>query len=45
MFHSIMWLVTAAGVVSFFHLPRKTSEARWLAVVCATVWLGFNFFC
>ena len=44
LFHSMMWLVTAAGVVFFFQLPRKASEARWLAVVCATVWLGYNVF-
>jgi hypothetical protein len=44
LFHSVMWLVTAAGIVIFFQLPRKTSEARWLAVVCATVWLGYNAF-
>src|SRR6202165_5998395 len=42
LFHSIMWLVTAAGVVSFFQLPRKTSEARWLAVGFGTGWLGFS---
>jgi hypothetical protein len=44
LFHSMMWLVTAAGLAAFFHLPRKASEARWLAVVCATVWLGYNVF-
>jgi hypothetical protein len=44
LFHSMMWLVTVAGVVFFFQLPRKASEARWLAVVCATVWLGYNVF-
>jgi hypothetical protein len=44
LFHSMMWLVTAAGLVVFVRLPRKTSEARWLAVVCATVWLGYNVF-
>ena len=44
LFHSMMWLVTAAGVACFFQLPRKASEARWLAVVCATVWLGYNVF-
>ena len=44
LFHGMMWLVTAAGVVFFFQLPRKTSEARWLAVICATVWLGYNVF-
>jgi hypothetical protein len=44
LFHSMMWLVTAAGVGCFFQLPRKASEARWLAVVCAAVWLGYNVF-
>jgi hypothetical protein len=44
LFHSMMWLVTAAGLAVFFRLPRKASEARWLAVVCATVWLGYNVF-
>ena len=44
LFHTMMWLVTAAGVAFFFQLPRKASEARWLAVVCATVWLGYNVF-
>ena len=44
LFHSMMWLVTAAGVAFFFRLPRKADEARWLAVVCATVWLGYNVF-
>jgi hypothetical protein len=44
LFHAMMWLVTAVGFVFFFQLPRKSSEARWLAVVCATVWLGYNVF-
>ena len=44
LFHSMMWLVTAAGVGFFFRLQRKAGEARWLAVVCATVWLGYNVF-
>jgi hypothetical protein len=44
LFHSMMWLVTAAGVAFFFRLPRKPGEAQWLAVVCATVWLGYNVF-
>jgi hypothetical protein len=44
LFHSLMWLVTAAGIVFFFRLPRKAGEAQWLAVVCATVWLGYNVF-
>jgi hypothetical protein len=44
LFHAMMWLVTAAGFAAFFTLPRKASEARRLAVVCATVWLGYNVF-
>jgi len=44
LFHSMMWVVTAAGFAFFFQLPHKASEARWLAVVCATVWLGYNVF-
>jgi hypothetical protein len=44
LFHGLMWLVTAAGFISFFQLPRKASEARWLAVICATVWVGYNVF-
>ena len=42
--HAMMWSVTAVGAVVFFQLPGKASEARWLAVVCATVWLGYNVF-
>ncbi len=42
LFHSMMWLVTAAGIVFFFQSSRKVSEACWLAVICATVWLGYN---
>jgi hypothetical protein len=44
LFHSLMWLVTAAGFAFFFQSPRKASEARWLAVLCATVWVGYNVF-
>ncbi|MEA2796740.1 MAG: hypothetical protein QOI87_4120 [Bradyrhizobium sp.] len=44
LFHSMMWAVTAVGIAAFFQLPRKASEARWLAVVCATVWIGYNAF-
>jgi hypothetical protein len=44
LFHAMMWMVTAAGFAAFFTLPRKASEARWLALVCATVWLGYNAF-
>jgi hypothetical protein len=44
LFHAMMWLVTLAGVVAFFGLPRRSSEARRLAVICATVWLGYNAF-
>jgi hypothetical protein len=42
LFHGMMWLVTVAGVVFFFQLPRKSSEARWLAIICAIVWPGYN---
>jgi hypothetical protein len=44
LFHAMMWIVTAAGFAAFFTLPRKVSEARALAMVCATVWLGYNIF-
>jgi hypothetical protein len=44
LFHSMMWLVTGAGIAVFFRWPRKACEAWWLAVVCATVWLGYNVF-
>jgi hypothetical protein len=44
LFHAMMWIVTAAGFAAFFTLPRKVSEARGLAMVCATVWLGYNVF-
>ncbi len=44
LFHAMMWMITAVGVAAFFRLPRKASEAQWLAVVCATVWLGYNAF-
>jgi hypothetical protein len=44
LFHAMMWIVTAAGFAAFFTLPRKVSEARALAMVCATVWLGYNVF-
>jgi hypothetical protein len=44
LFHCLMWLVTAAGIAVFFQLPRKADEARWLAVVCASVWVGYNVF-
>jgi hypothetical protein len=44
LFHIMMWTVTAAGCAAFFALPRKISEARGLAMVCATVWLGYNAF-
>jgi hypothetical protein len=39
-----MWAVTIFGFVCFFQSPRKANEARWLAVVCGTVWLGYNAF-
>jgi hypothetical protein len=39
LFHAMMWMVTA-GLLTFFTLPRETSEARRLAVLRATVRLG-----
>jgi hypothetical protein len=44
LFHAMMWLVSVAGVAAFVGLSRKASEARWLAVICATVWFGYNLF-
>jgi hypothetical protein len=44
LFHSLMWVVTLGGVAALVRLPKKTGEARWLAVVCAMVWLGYNAF-
>src|SRR5260370_23364764 len=41
---AMMWGVKVVGIVLFFQLPRKANEARWLAVVGATVWLGYNVF-
>jgi hypothetical protein len=38
----MMWSVTAAGLVFLFQLPGRSSEARWLAIVCAIVWPGYN---
>jgi len=43
LFHLMMWSVTGVGLV-FLWLPSKASEAGWLAVVCATVWIGYNVF-
>jgi hypothetical protein len=42
LFHGMMWSVTAAGVIFLFQLPGKRSEARWLAIICAIVWPGYN---
>jgi hypothetical protein len=44
LFHAMVWIVTAAGVAAVFTSPRAASEARGLAIVCATVWLGYNVF-
>ena len=44
LFHAMMWIVTAAGFATFFTSPRRVSETGGLAVVCATVWLGYNAF-
>jgi hypothetical protein len=42
LFHALMWLVTAAGLAAL--LSRRGGEAGSLAVVAATVWLGYNAF-
>jgi hypothetical protein len=44
LFHAMMWIVTAAGIVAFFTSPRAVSETRGLAIVCATVFIGYNVF-
>src|SRR5260370_34684350 len=44
LFHAMMWIVTAAGFAALFTFAPKGSEAQGLAVVCATVWLGYNAF-
>jgi hypothetical protein len=44
LFHALMWSVTAAGIILFFRSTRGSNEARWLAVICAAVWLGYNAF-
>jgi hypothetical protein len=47
-FQGMMWLITAAGLVALVRKSARTSqigdEARWLAVITATVWLGYNAF-
>lgn len=44
LFHAGMWLVTAAGLAVLPGLRRHGDEARWLAVITAVVWLGYNAF-
>jgi hypothetical protein len=44
LFHAGIWLVTAAGLAALPGLRRKGGEARWLAVITAIVWLGYNVF-
>jgi hypothetical protein len=44
LFHALMWSVAMVGVFVFFRLPRKPGEAQWLAIICTTVWLGYNAF-
>ncbi|HEY7245575.1 MAG TPA: hypothetical protein VH678_17020 [Xanthobacteraceae bacterium] len=41
-FHGLMWSVTAVGLVSLFF--TKCNEARYLAAICAVVWIGYNAF-
>jgi hypothetical protein len=44
LFHALMWSVTAAGLFCLFRVPQWPREARTLAIVGATVWLGYNAF-
>ena len=44
LFYAEMWLVTAAGLAALPTLRRRGEEARWLAVITAIVWLGYNAF-
>jgi hypothetical protein len=44
LFHALMWSVTAAGLFCLFRFSRKPGEAQTLAIVGATVWLGYNAF-
>jgi hypothetical protein len=44
LFHALMWSVCAAGLFSLFRFSRKAGDARALAIIGATVWLGYNAF-
>jgi hypothetical protein len=44
LFHALMWSVTVAGLYFLFRSPRKPGEVQWLAIICATAWLGYNVF-
>jgi len=43
-FHGGMWLVTAIGLAAIPTLRRRGGEVRWLAVITAIVWVGYNAF-
>jgi hypothetical protein len=42
-FHLLMWSVTAVGLANLF-FSNKRDEANYIAVICATVWIGYNIF-
>ncbi len=44
LFHGGMWLITAFGFAVLPGLRRQGSEVRWLAVITAIVWVGYNVF-
>jgi hypothetical protein len=44
LFHALMWSITAAGLFCLFRPSRKAGEAQPLAIIGATVWLGYNAF-
>jgi len=43
LFHGMMWAVAAFGTAAFVR-PQKFGEAGRLAVIAATVWLGYHGF-
>jgi hypothetical protein len=44
LFCAEIWLVAAAGIAVMPGLSRSGDETRWLAVITAAVWLGYNTF-
>jgi hypothetical protein len=44
LFHAQMWLVTLAGLAAVPMLRRAGEKVRWLTVITAILWLGYNAF-